>query len=233
MPMTLGERLGALQERDFRLLFTATTITTVGDRFAGIARLRGARHLVGDGARDRVRGAPGWRRSSRWAAASSPTGCLQPVPVGAALVQDRAGGDGCPVLLADVGGVPAIAALRAVYGLGSGSSSRRSARARPPDRERGTAPAGHHAGNDAEHGRRAGASGRRRGRRGRKPRDRARDRRGELLRLRGHSPPDPAFRPGTRPARSGHLAELREGWQEFRSRTWLWASVGCCSGSGT
>ena len=37
MPMTLGERLGALQERDFRLLFTATTITTVGDRFAGIA----------------------------------------------------------------------------------------------------------------------------------------------------------------------------------------------------
>jgi MFS family permease len=31
------DRLGALAERDFRLLFTATTITTVGDRLAGIA----------------------------------------------------------------------------------------------------------------------------------------------------------------------------------------------------
>lgn len=31
------ERLGALQERDFRLLFLGTTITTVGDRLAGIA----------------------------------------------------------------------------------------------------------------------------------------------------------------------------------------------------
>jgi MFS family permease len=30
-------RLGALQERDFRLLFSATTVTTIGDRLAGIA----------------------------------------------------------------------------------------------------------------------------------------------------------------------------------------------------
>jgi len=30
-------RLGALTERDYRLLFTATTITTIGDRLAGIA----------------------------------------------------------------------------------------------------------------------------------------------------------------------------------------------------
>jgi hypothetical protein len=35
--MPLRERLGALQERDFRLLFAGTTITTVGDRLAGIA----------------------------------------------------------------------------------------------------------------------------------------------------------------------------------------------------
>ena len=33
----LRDRLGALQERDFRLLFTATTITTLGDAVAGIA----------------------------------------------------------------------------------------------------------------------------------------------------------------------------------------------------
>ncbi len=31
------DRLGALRERDFRLLFGATTITTAGDRIAGIA----------------------------------------------------------------------------------------------------------------------------------------------------------------------------------------------------
>jgi hypothetical protein len=33
----LTPRLGPLQERDFRLLFTATTITTAGDRLAAIA----------------------------------------------------------------------------------------------------------------------------------------------------------------------------------------------------
>ena len=37
MAIPLHDRLGALRERDFRLLFTGTTITTVGDRIAGIA----------------------------------------------------------------------------------------------------------------------------------------------------------------------------------------------------
>lgn len=37
MALPLRERLGALQERDFRLLFTATTITTLGDAVANIA----------------------------------------------------------------------------------------------------------------------------------------------------------------------------------------------------
>ncbi len=35
--LLLRDRLGALQERDFRLLFTATTITTLGDAVANIA----------------------------------------------------------------------------------------------------------------------------------------------------------------------------------------------------
>jgi predicted MFS family arabinose efflux permease len=35
--LPLRERLGALSEREFRLLFTATTITTIGDRMGGIA----------------------------------------------------------------------------------------------------------------------------------------------------------------------------------------------------
>ena len=33
----LRENLGALEERDFRLLFSGTVVTTVGDRLAGIA----------------------------------------------------------------------------------------------------------------------------------------------------------------------------------------------------
>ena len=37
MGLPLRDRLGALQERDFRLLFTATTITTLGDAVATIA----------------------------------------------------------------------------------------------------------------------------------------------------------------------------------------------------
>jgi hypothetical protein len=37
MGVPLRERLGALRERDFRLLFVGTTITTAGDRVAGIA----------------------------------------------------------------------------------------------------------------------------------------------------------------------------------------------------
>ncbi len=37
MALSLRESLGALQERDFRLLFSGTVITTVGDGLAGIA----------------------------------------------------------------------------------------------------------------------------------------------------------------------------------------------------
>ena len=37
MGLPLRDRLGALQERDFRLLFTATTITTLGDAISTIA----------------------------------------------------------------------------------------------------------------------------------------------------------------------------------------------------
>lgn len=37
MAVPLRDRLGALQEREFRLLFSATTVTTIGDRLGGIA----------------------------------------------------------------------------------------------------------------------------------------------------------------------------------------------------
>ena len=46
------ERLGALSERDFRLLFTATTITTIGDRLGGIALAFAVLDLPGGTATD-------------------------------------------------------------------------------------------------------------------------------------------------------------------------------------
>jgi predicted MFS family arabinose efflux permease len=48
----LRERFGALGERDFRLLFTATTITTIGDRLGGIALAFAVLDLPGGTATD-------------------------------------------------------------------------------------------------------------------------------------------------------------------------------------
>ena len=50
--MPLRERLGALSERDFRLLFTATTVTTIGDRLGGIALAFAVLDLPGGTATD-------------------------------------------------------------------------------------------------------------------------------------------------------------------------------------
>ena len=127
MPMTLGERLGALQERDFRLLFTAT-ITTVGDRFAGIALAFAVLDISSATALGIVFAA----RQGMEALVAVGGGVLSDrlprnlVLVGAALVQGTAQAATAACVLADVGGVPAIAALQAVYGLGLGSSRRRS-----------------------------------------------------------------------------------------------------------
>jgi predicted MFS family arabinose efflux permease len=52
MPVPLRERLGALSERDFRLLFSATTITTIGDRLGGIALAFAVLDLPGGTATD-------------------------------------------------------------------------------------------------------------------------------------------------------------------------------------
>jgi MFS family permease len=61
-------------------------------------------------------------------------------------------------------------------------------------------------------------------RRGNRPRIRARVRLRQLLRRRGRARPMrlPA---GLRLEGSSFLAELREGWREFSSRTWLWVIV--------
>ena len=52
MSLPLRDRLGALAERDFRLLFTATTITTIGDRMGGIALAFAVLDLPGGTATD-------------------------------------------------------------------------------------------------------------------------------------------------------------------------------------
>jgi hypothetical protein len=48
----LHARLGALQERDFRLLFAATTVTTFGDALGGIALAFAVLELPGGTATD-------------------------------------------------------------------------------------------------------------------------------------------------------------------------------------
>jgi MFS family permease len=227
MPMTLGERLGALQERDFRLLFTATTITTVGDRFAGIALA----FAVLDISSATALGIVFAVRQGMEALVAVGGGVLSDrlprnlVLVGAALVQGTAQAATAACVLADVGGVPAIAALQAVYGLGVGLVL---------PAEVGLVPQTV----SAERLQQANAL------------------QGLTRNMVGVLGPAVggavvvAGSPGIAlavdavsffvcadilrrirvPARDaadapGYLAELREGWQEFTSRTWLWASV--------
>jgi MFS family permease len=227
MPMTLGERLGALQERDFRLLFTATTITTVGDRFAGIALAFAVLDISSATALGIVFAA----RQGMEALVAVGGGVLSDrlprnlVLVGAALVQGTAQAATAACVLADVGGVPAIAALQAVYGLGLGLVI---------PAEVGLVPQTV----SAERLQQANAL------------------QGMTRSMVGVLGPAVggavvvAGSPGIAlaidavsffvcadilrrirvPARNaagapGYLAELREGWQEFTSRTWLWASV--------
>ena len=227
MPMTLGERLGALQERDFRLLFTATTITTVGDRFAGIALAFAVLDISSATALGIVFAA----RQGVEALVAVGGGVLSDrlprnlVLVGAALVQGTAQAATAACVLADVGGVPAIAALQAVYGLGLGLVI---------PAEVGLVPQTV----SAERLQQANAlQGLTR----------------NMVAVLGPAVGGAvvvAGSPGIAlaidavsffvcadilrrirvPARDatgtpGFLAELREGWQEFTSRTWLWASV--------
>ena len=226
MPMTLGERLGALQERDFRLLFTATTITTVGDRFAGIALAFAVLDISSATALGIVFAA----RQGMEALVAVGGGVLSDRLLATSSSSERrscrtAQAATAACVLADVGGVPAIAALQAVYGLGLGLVI---------PAEVGLVPQTV----SAERLQQANAL------------------QGMTRSMVGVLGPAVggavvvAGSPGIAlaidavsffvcadilrrirvPARNaagapGYLAELREGWQEFTSRTWLWASV--------
>ncbi len=227
MPMTLGERLGALHERDFRLLFTATTITTVGDRFAGIALAFAVLDISSATALGIVFAA----RQGVEALVAVGGGVLSDrlprnlVLVGAALVQGTAQAATAACVLADVGGVPAIAALQAVYGLGLGlvipaevglvpqtvSAERlQQANALQGLTRNMVAVLGPAVGGAVVVAGSPGIA-------------LAIDAVSffvcaDILRRIRVPARDAAGTPG-------FLAELREGWQEFTSRTWLWASV--------
>ena len=82
-------------------------------------------------------------------------------------------------------------------------------------------------GHVAQHRLGARPGGRRRARRGRQPRLGARDRRRLVRRLRGVLLARIRLAPrAAAAAREGYFSELRAGWREFTSHTWLWATVG-------
>ena len=118
----LRRRLGALTERDFRLLFIGTTITTVGDRLAGIALAfavldRGSATALG----------------IVFAVRQGVEACVvlfggvvadrlprNLVLVGASIVQGVAQAATAYVVLSGTGGVWSIVLLQGLYGLGAG-----------------------------------------------------------------------------------------------------------------
>ncbi len=120
--MPFAERLGALREPDFRLLFAGTTITTIGDRLAGIALA----FAVLDIASATALGIVFAVRQGVQALVVVAGGVLSDriprnlVLVGASLVQGSAQALTAVCVLGDIGGVTAIVALQAVYGLGLG-----------------------------------------------------------------------------------------------------------------
>jgi MFS family permease len=227
MAIPLRERLGALQERDFRLLFTGTMITTVGDRLAGIALA----FAVLDVASATALGIVFAVRQGVQAVVVVAGGVLSDrlprnlVLVGASLVQGAAQAATAACVLAGVGGVGAIVALQAVYGLGLGLVIPAEVGLVPqtvsPDRlQQANALQGLTRNVVGVLGPAVGGAIVVAGSPGVAL---AVDAASflvcaELLRRIQVASRDTAHAPG-------FVAELREGWQEFVARTWLWASV--------
>ncbi|MCZ7587613.1 MAG: MFS transporter [Gaiella sp.] len=227
MAMPLRERLGALQERDFRLLFTGTMVTTVGDRLAGIALA----FAVLDIASATALGIVFAVRQGVQALVVVAGGVLSDrlprnlVLVGASLIQAAAQAATAACVLAGVGGVVAIVALQAVYGLGLGLVIPAEVGLVPqtvsPDRlQQANALQGLTRNIVGVLGPAVGGAIVVAGSPGIAL---AIDAASflvcaELLRRIRATPRETADAPG-------FVAELREGWQEFTSRTWLWASV--------
>jgi MFS family permease len=226
--MPLAERLGALRERDFRLLFAGTMITTVGDRLAGIALA----FAVLDIASATALGVVFAFRQGVQALVVVAGGVVSDrlprnlVLVGASLVQGAAQAGTAFCVLAGVGGVEAIVVLQAVYGLGLGLVLPAEVGLVPqtvsPDRlQQANALQGLTRNVVAVLGPAIGGAIVVAGSPGVAL---ALDAVSflacaELLRRIRVTPRADASTPPV------FLTELREGWREFTSRTWLWASV--------
>lgn len=122
MTISLRDKLGALQERDFRLLFTGTVITTIGDGLAGIAIAfavldigsatdLGIVFAVRQGAQALVLVAGGVI-SDRLPRSF--------VMVGASVIQGVAQAATAVAVLGGWGSIAAIVAFQALYGVGAG-----------------------------------------------------------------------------------------------------------------
>jgi predicted MFS family arabinose efflux permease len=124
MAVGLRHRLGALAERDFRLLFAGTTITTFGDALGGIALAFAVLDLPGGSATDL--GIVIATRQVADAAVLLAGGVLSDrlprnlVLVGAALVQGAAQAATAGLVLTGEATVALLVALQALYGIGHG-----------------------------------------------------------------------------------------------------------------
>ena len=221
------ERLGALRERDFRLLFGATTITTAGDRIAGIALT----FAVLDIASATALGVVFAVRQGVQALVVVGGGVLSDrlprnlVLVGASLVQGVAQAATAACVLWGVGGIEAIVVLQAVYGLGLGlvipAEVGLVPQTVPPERlQQANALQGMTRNLVGVLGPAIGGVVVVLGSPGSAL---ALDAVSffvcaDILRRMRVPPREDTDSPG-------FFAELREGWQEFASRTWLWASV--------
>ncbi len=226
--MRFRDQLGALQERDFRLLFSGTVITTVGDRIAGIA-LAFAVLEIGS-ATDL--GLVFAVRQIAEALVLVLGGVLSDrlprnfVIVGASLVQGAAQAATAAAVLSGSGSIAAIMVLQGIYGIGAGLVV---------PAEVGLVPQTVSPGRLQQANALQGLSRNLTGILGPAI--------GGALVVAGS--------PGTALGidafsfvvcavilqririaprangneRAGFIHELREGWQEFTSRTWLWASV--------
>ena len=222
----LSHKLGALRERDFRLLFTATTITTLGDRVAAIALVFAVLHIGSATDLGLVLGA----RSLAEAAIMLFGGVLADrfprshVLVGASFIQGIAQTATAVAILGGTGSVGLVIALQVVYGLGAGvvlpaevglvPQTVSAARLQQANALQGLTRSGVRVLGPALGGALVVAGS---------P--------GIALAVDGLSFFVCAAILGRIriPRRAGtpasFLTELRDGWREFTSRTWLWASV--------
>ena len=122
MSRPLRERLGALSERDFRLLFTATTITTIGDRVGSLALV----FAVLDFGSATDLGLVLAARQIVEAVVVLGGGVLSDrmprnlVMVGASLIQGGAQAVTAGLVLSDAASVGSVVILQALYGVGAG-----------------------------------------------------------------------------------------------------------------